>query len=187
LLIQSNQILEYTKNQEVEKKLVKTVFNLKDEIGSIVTAITPYIETRNNKFLVTDRIPADLVVNSDNIKINQIFMNILGNANKFTENGQIDLSMATEKVDENTISLITTVGDTGVGISDSDLEKIFEPYYQGMISDKIDNFGAGLGLNLCKEIIELFNGEILVSSKLHKGTKVTFRINLSINHHGSTN
>jgi signal transduction histidine kinase len=114
-------------------------------------------------------------------------MNILGNANKFTENGQIDLSMATEKVDENTISLITTVGDTGVGISDSDLEKIFEPYYQGMISDKIDNFGAGLGLNLCKEIIELFNGEILVSSKLHKGTKVTFRINLSINHHGSTN
>ncbi|GEN70975.1 sensor histidine kinase [Chryseobacterium lathyri] len=187
LLIQSNQILEYTKNQEVEKKLVKTVFNLKDEIGSIVTAITPYIETRNNKFLVTDRIPADLVVNSDNIKINQIFMNILGNANKFTENGQIDLSMATEKVDENTISLITTVGDTGVGISDSDLEKIFEPYYQGMISDKIDNFGAGLGLNLCKEIIELFNGEISVSSKLHKGTKVTFRINLSINHHGSTN
>lgn len=187
LLIQSNQILEYTKNQEVEKKLVKTVFNLNDEINSIVTAITPYIETRNNKFLVTNRIPADIVVNSDNIKINQIFMNILGNANKFTENGQIDLSMATEKVDENTISLITTVGDTGVGISDSDLEKIFEPYYQGMVSDKVDNFGAGLGLNLCKEIIELFNGEISVSSKLHKGTKVTFRINLSINHHGSTN
>ncbi|MGC5745707.1 sensor histidine kinase [Chryseobacterium sp. NFX27] len=187
LLIQSNQILEYTKNQEVEKKLVKTVFNLNDEINSIVTAITPYIETRNNKFLVTNRIPADIVVNSDNIKINQIFMNILGNANKFTENGQIDLSMATEKVDENTISLIATVGDTGVGISDSDLEKIFEPYYQGMVSDKIDNFGAGLGLNLCKEIIELFNGEISVSSKLHKGTKVTFRINLSINHHGSTN
>ncbi|REC73422.1 sensor histidine kinase [Chryseobacterium elymi] len=187
LLIQSNQILEYTKNQEVEKKLVKTVFNLNDEINSIVTAITPYIETRNNKFLVTNRIPADLVVNSDNIKINQIFMNILGNANKFTENGQIDLSMATEKLDENTISLITTVGDTGIGISDSDLEKIFEPYYQGMISDKVDNFGAGLGLNLCKEIIKLFNGEISVSSKLHKGTKVTFRINLSINHNGSTN
>ncbi|MDP9959376.1 sensor histidine kinase [Chryseobacterium lathyri] len=187
LLIQSNQILEYTKNQEVEKKLVKTVFNLKDEIDSIVTAITPYIETRNNKFLVTNRIPADIVVNSDNIKINQIFMNILGNANKFTENGQIDLSMATEKVNENTISLITIVGDTGVGISESDLENIFEPYYQGMVSDKVDNFGAGLGLNLCKEIIELFNGDISVSSKLHKGTKVTFRINLSINHNGSTN
>lgn len=186
LLIQSNQILEYTKNQETEKKLVKTVFNLKDEINSIVTAITPYIETRNNKFLVTDRIPENTVVNSDNIKINQIFMNILGNANKFTENGQIDLTMATEPIDENRISLITTVGDTGVGISGSDLEKIFEPYYQGMISDEIDNFGAGLGLSLCKEIIELFDGDISVSSKLHKGTKVTFRINISISNNGST-
>jgi signal transduction histidine kinase len=181
LLIQSTQILEYTKNQETEKKLVKAVFNLKDEINSIVTAITPYIETRNNKFLVTDRIPENLMVNSDYIKINQIFMNILGNANKFTENGQIDLTMATEKIDENNIALITTIGDTGVGISESDLEKIFEPYYQGMVSDKLDNFGAGLGLNLCKEIIELFNGDIFVSSKLHKGTKVTFRINLNLN------
>jgi len=180
LLIQSTQILEYTKNQETEKKLVKTVFNLKDEIKSIVKAITPYIETRNNKFLVTDRIPENLMVNSDYIKINQIFMNILGNANKFTENGQIDLTMATEKIDENNISLVTTISDTGVGISESDLEKIFEPYYQGMISDKIDNFGAGLGLNLCKEIIQLFNGDISVSSKLHKGTKVTFRINLNL-------
>ncbi|NML71698.1 HAMP domain-containing histidine kinase [Chryseobacterium sp. RP-3-3] len=187
LLIQSKQILEYTKNQEAENKLTKTVFNLKDEINSIVKAITPYIETRNNKFLVTDRIPENLVVNSDPIKINQIFMNILGNANKFTENGQIDLTMATEQIDDNRISLITTVGDTGVGISDSDLAKIFEPYYQGMISDEIDNFGAGLGLSLCKEIIELFNGEISVSSKLHKGTKVTFSINLNISNNGNIN
>jgi signal transduction histidine kinase len=187
LLIQSNQILEYTKNQEAEKKLVKTVFNLKDEINSIVTAITPYIETRNNKFVVTDEILSGVIVNSDNIKVNQLFMNILGNANKFTENGQIDLTMTTERIDENRISLTTTVGDTGVGISESDVEKIFEPYYQGMISDEIDNFGAGLGLSLCKEIVELFDGEISVSSKLYKGTKVTFRINLNINNNGITN
>ncbi|PIF45526.1 signal transduction histidine kinase [Chryseobacterium sp. 52] len=187
LLIQSNQILDYTKNQEAEKKLIKTVFNLKDEIHSIVTAITPYIETRNNKFVVTDRIPADMVVNSDNIKMNQIFMNILGNANKFTENGQIDLVMATEQKGENVVSLIATVSDTGVGISDSDLEKIFEPYYQGLMSDKMDNFGAGLGLSLCKEIIELFDGGIAVSSKLHKGTKVTFSINLNISNNGGAN
>lgn len=187
LLIQSNQILEYTKNQETEKKLIKKVFNLKDEINSIVTAITPYIETRNNKFVVTDNIPADTVVYSDNIKINQIFMNILGNANKYTENGQIDLTMATKLIDHGRISLIATIGDTGVGISESDLAKIFEPYYQGAVSDEIDNIGAGLGLNLCKEIIELFDGEISVSSKLHEGTKVTFRINLNINDNGITN
>ncbi|WP_276967366.1 HAMP domain-containing sensor histidine kinase [Chryseobacterium sp.] len=188
LLLQSNQILEYTKNEDAEKELIQSVFNLKDEISSIVKVITPYLETRNNRFMVTDRIPDHLVVYSDNIRINQIFMNILGNANKFTENGQIDLVMATEPLGENKISLITTVGDTGVGISESDLGKIFDPYYQGMVSDEVDNLGAGLGLNLVKEIVELFDGDISVESKLHKGTKVTFRINLNLNNNnGNTN
>ncbi|WP_333597283.1 HAMP domain-containing sensor histidine kinase [Chryseobacterium flavum] len=185
LLMQSNQILEYTKNQEADKKMVNKVFNLKDELNSIAKIITPYIETRNNKFVVTDRIPEGIMVFADNIKINQVFMNILGNANKFTENGQIDLIMATEPVDEKIISLITTVADTGVGISESDVAKIFEPYYQGVLSDEIDNLGAGLGLNLCKEIVELFNGEISAESKLHKGTKITFRINLNIYKNGT--
>ncbi|MGG1923132.1 HAMP domain-containing sensor histidine kinase [Chryseobacterium sp. NRRL B-14798] len=187
LLLQSNQILEYTKNENAEKELIQSVFNLKDEISSIVKVITPYLETRNNRFAVTDRIPENLVVYSDNIRINQIFMNILGNANKFTENGQIDLVLATESLGENKICLITTVADTGVGISESDLGKIFDPYYQGMVSDEVDNLGAGLGLNLVKEIVELFDGNISVESKLHKGTKVTFRINLNINNNGNTN
>ncbi|PRB82329.1 sensor histidine kinase [Chryseobacterium culicis] len=187
LLLQSNQILEYTKNENAEKELIPSVFNLKEEISSIVKVITPYLETRNNRFVVTDRIPENLNVFSDNIRINQIFMNILGNANKFTENGQIDLVMATESLGENKISLITTVGDTGVGISESDLGKIFDPYYQGMVSDEVDNLGAGLGLNLVKEIVELFDGDISVESKLHKGTKVTFRINLNSNKNGNTN
>ncbi|WP_431609161.1 sensor histidine kinase [Chryseobacterium sp. 'Rf worker isolate 10'] len=187
LLLQSNQILEYTKNENAEKELIKSAFNLKEEISSIVKVITPYLETRNNRFVVADRIPENVEVFSDNIRINQIFMNILGNANKFTENGQIDLVMNTEPVAENKICLITTVGDTGVGISESDLGKIFDPYYQGMVSDEVDNLGAGLGLNLVKEIVELFDGNISVESKLHKGTKVTFRINLNINNNGNTN
>ncbi len=181
LLLQSNQILEYTKNQDAEKKLIKSAFNLKEEIGSIVKVISPYLETRNNKFAVTDRIPEGIEVFSDNIRINQIFMNILGNANKYTENGKIDLVMTTEPLGKDKITLITTIGDTGVGISESDLKKIFDPYYQGTVSDEVDNLGVGLGLNLVKEIVELFDGEISVSSKLHKGTQVTFRINLNIN------
>jgi len=187
LLLQSNQILEYTKNENAEKELIKSAFNLKEEISSIVKVITPYLETRNNRFVVTDRIPENIEVFSDNIRINQIFMNILGNANKFTENGQIDLVMNTEPVGDNKICLTTTVGDTGVGISESDLGKIFDPYYQGMVSDEVDNLGAGLGLNLVKEIVELFDGNISVESKLHKGTKVTFKINLNINNNGNTN
>lgn len=180
LLLQANQILEYTKNQAVENKLIPVKFNLKNEITSILTSIEPYIQTRNNTFIVRENIHPDLDVYSDSKKINQIFMNILGNANKFTENGQITVKVKTEPVDEDTISLITRISDTGAGISNHDLEKIFEPYYQGVLSEDVENLGAGLGLSLCKEIVELYSGHIAVESETGKGTTVTFTVNLNL-------
>ncbi|WP_294287420.1 HAMP domain-containing sensor histidine kinase [uncultured Chryseobacterium sp.] len=180
LLLQANQILEYTRNQAVENKLIPVKFNLKNEINSILTSIEPYIQTRNNAFIIHENIRTDLEVYSDNKKINQIFMNILGNANKFTENGQITVEVKTEPVDEDTISLITRITDTGAGISKHDLEKIFEPYYQGVLSEDVENLGAGLGLSLCKEIIELYSGDIAVESETGKGTTVTFTVNLNL-------
>ncbi|MCY0978001.1 ATP-binding protein [Chryseobacterium wangxinyae] len=180
LLMQANQILEYTKNQHVENKLNPAVFNLSNEIDSILNSIEPYIQTRNNKFIVHKNIDADLVVFTDCTKINQLFMNILGNANKFTENGEISVTTSTEPVDENTVALVTKITDSGVGISKSDLEKIFEPYYQGIISDEVENLGAGLGLSLCKELVELYSGKISVESELQHGTTVYFTLNLNI-------
>lgn len=181
LLMQANQILEYTKNQQVENKLIPAVFNLDNEITSILTAIEPYIETRDNKFVINKNIDPNIVVYSDCKKINQIFMNILGNANKFTENGQITVNTSAKYVDENTVTLFTEISDTGAGISKSDLEKIFEPYYQGVLSEDVENLGAGLGLSLCKEIVELYSGKISVDSELNEGTTVNFSINLNIN------
>lgn len=181
LLMQANQILEYTKNQHVENKLISVVFNLKNEITSILTSIEPYIETRNNKFIVQENIDPNIVVFSDNTKINQVFMNILGNANKFTENGQITVHTSAEKTGENTVTLTTKISDTGAGISKSDLEKIFEPYYQGVLSNEVENLGAGLGLSLCKEIVELYGGNISVTSEQNEGTTVSFVINLKLN------
>ena len=180
LLIQANQILEYTKNQQVENKLIPVVFNLKNEINAILTSIKPYIETRNNEFIITENINPEITIYSDNTKINQLFMNILGNANKFTENGKIKVNTKTETIDQNTISLITEITDTGAGISKKDLEKIFEPYYQGVLSDDVENLGAGLGLSLCKEMVELYSGKISVTSEINKGTTVTFALNLTL-------
>ena len=181
LLMQANQILEYTKNQHVENKLIPIVFNLNNEIDSILNSIEPYIQTRNNKFIIHKNIDPNLVVYSDNTKINQLFMNILGNANKFTENGKITVRTSAEPLDENAVALVTQITDSGVGISKSDLEKIFEPYYQGIISDEVENLGAGLGLSLCKELVELYSGKISVESEQNIGTTVSFVINLKLN------
>ncbi len=180
LLMQSNQILEYTKNQQVENKLISTEFNLNNEVDSILNSIEPYIQTRNNRFIINKNIDPKLVVYSDNTKINQVFMNILGNANKFTENGKITVDTRSQMIDTDTVSLMTKITDTGAGISKSDLEKIFEPYYQGVLSEDVENLGAGLGLSLCKEIVELYSGSISVASELGKGTEVSFSINLNL-------
>jgi signal transduction histidine kinase len=76
-------------------------------------------------------------------------------------------------------NLAVTISDNGIGISDNDLENIFESYYQGTVSEKVNDLGVGLGLNICKEIIELFDGKITVESKPGKGTKVAFNLILT--------
>ncbi|WP_312075757.1 HAMP domain-containing sensor histidine kinase [Chryseobacterium sp.] len=180
LLIQASQILDYTKNQEKKSLLKPVEFNLKDEIDAILKIFKPYIESKKNSFEISNSIDSQTVVFSDNIKIHQLFINILGNANKFTENGSISVTCETKNVNPETAELFVEISDTGIGISRSDLAKIFEPYYQGNISDEIENLGAGLGLNLCKEIIDLFGGKINVHSKFGQGTTVSFSINLKL-------
>lgn len=180
LLLQSNQILEYAKNQHVKNRLIPSIFDLKNEIEAIFTSIEAYIETRHNQFVTDIRIQQHLEVYSDNSKMHQIFMNIIGNANKFTENGKITVKTWTEIFDKDHVTLHASISDTGAGISDSDLKNIFEAYYQGSISNDIENLGAGLGLNLCKEIVELFSGKISATSVLGQGTTISFSINLNL-------
>lgn len=182
LLMQANQILEYTKNQQVENKLVPSHFNLKEEINSILTSIEPYINTRNNKFVIQGNISQEFEIYSDKTKIHQLYMNIIGNANKFTENGTITVSVKAEKLSDEVVKFSTSIADTGAGISKKDLKNIFEPFYQGVISDEVENLGAGLGLSLCKELVNLYNGNISVDSEIGKGTTVRFDLNLNMHH-----
>ena len=182
LLIQANQILDYTKNQDKGIELIPVKFNLYEEIEAILNAFQPYIESVNNNLESTNEISKSLFVFADKAKIHQIFINLLGNANKFTENGIISVRVKTTKINNECTQLCVIIADTGIGISENDMQKIFEPYYKGTVSEEVENLGAGLGLNLCKEIIELFQGNISVQSELGKGTSINFEINLAVIH-----
>lgn len=179
LLMQAEQILEYTKNQYADNQLVPVSFNLKAEIDNILRAIKPYVESRNNQFVADVDINPSLVIFSDNAKIHQLYLNIIGNANKFTENGTISVRVNAKEGECGIVDFSTVVQDSGVGIKQSDLDKIFEPYYRGVLNSDIENVGAGLGLSLCKEIIELFSGTISVKSEINRGTAVSFNIKLN--------
>lgn len=174
LLIQAEQILEYTNDNS--QKLQSIPFNLNQEIKSILEIFEPFINAANNQLIIENELPCNLEVESDRPKLHQLFMNLLGNANKFTQNGTISIDLKLTESSKYRVILEVSIKDTGIGISENDLKKVFEPYYKGIISENIENLGAGLGLNLCKEIVEKFQGNISLSSKLGEGTTVNFYI-----------
>jgi signal transduction histidine kinase len=134
------------------------------------------VENNENKLLVKNNIQKQYIAHSDVVKLYQLFYNIIGNANKFTTKGLIKVIIQAVELSPSKINFEVVVEDNGKGISKSDIEHIFDNFYQGIVEEKIHNFGAGLGLNLCKELVELFQGNIHISSDINKGTKVTFNL-----------
>ena len=178
LLTLTSQILDYSKNENSTMKLEKSKLYLKKELTNIIEPLHKLCVENENQFKWNTSIVEDHLVVTDVVKINQLFYNLVGNALKYTKNGQITIDTKTEKTSVEFIQFFVTVRDTGAGISEADVKHVFEEYYQG--SNGLTSMGIGLGLKLCKEIVELFDGEISVQSELDKGTTVSFRIQLEL-------
>lgn len=176
LSLLATQILDYSKNENVKLKLNKSDFNLSEELNEISKVLASLVESNGNNLVVNSSLKNDVFVNSDAVKIHQLFYNIIGNANKFTKNGIIKIIIKAQNSSDNRINLLVEIKDNGIGIDNEELKNIFESYYQGVVSAHVHNLGAGLGLNLCKELVELFDGEINVTSKKEEGTSVCFNL-----------
>ncbi len=179
LLLLSNQILEYSKDENQKLILKNKNFYLKSELNQILKAMESLVESHNNELKVNMNLKSDELVDSDVAKIHQLFYNIIGNANKFTENGVISVDIKQSVISDFELKLDVSIQDNGTGIAKEDLEKIFDSFYQGTTNTTTHNLGVGLGLNLCKEIIELLEGEIKVDSTLNKGTNIVFHLVLA--------
>lgn len=176
LTMLSNQILEYSKNENKQLSLNPSPFNLEDQLSNVVKSLQTLVAENGNKLVYNQDIEKECMVNSDTTKLHQLLYNIIGNANKFTKQGiiTIDCKAITEK--NNTINLFVSIKDTGAGIAQEELPHIFDQFYQGESGGNINNLGVGLGLNLCKELVELFKGKINVTSKEDEGTTVSFNL-----------
>ncbi|MDP2160416.1 MAG: HAMP domain-containing sensor histidine kinase, partial [Flavobacterium sp.] len=180
LMMLTNQILEYSKNQHTKIALKPKPFSLNEELKQIIHSLTTLVASKGNVFEEAVNLQKEYVVNSDITKIHQLLYNIIGNANKFTENGIITLSVKEQFIKNNTLSVLFEIQDTGRGISATDIKYVFDAYQQGMIYDQTSDVGVGLGLNLCKELVELFEGEIHIDSVPNSGTTVTFNLLLAL-------
>jgi len=175
LQITVNQILDFFKRENSELILYPSIFNLKKEIDAIIDSLQPLSETKKIALITNINPKLDRLVWADSTKIHQIFYNIIGNALKFTEKGSITISA--NLTEENAkLKLEISVKDTGIGIPPEDLKHIFDKYYQSNHSSSKISLGIGLGLNLCKEIITLHQGNIEVKSQKNEGTEVVFHL-----------
>lgn len=176
LLLLSNQILEYSREKNYQLKLNNKKIYLQKEINQIIVSMKSLLETKGNKLVLESNLEPECQVYADVGKIYQLFYNIIGNANKFTNNGVVKVKMELSAITDYEMNLDVIIVDNGIGIAKEDLKNLFESYYQGIVSEKVNNLGVGLGLNICKEIVELFEGKIIVESKVEHGTKVAFNL-----------
>ena len=176
LLVMVNQVLDFSKSEHVHLVLNKRVVDLHAELQQIFTNLSTLVENSGNRLHISSTLQAGHWVNTDATKIHQLFYNIVGNANKFTTNGLISITVDSHLINNQQYHLNVSVKDNGRGISESDLQLIMEGFYKGMPSDQLNDVGTGLGLNLCKELVTLFDGTLSIDSKPAQGTTVVFSL-----------
>ena len=171
-----NNVLDISKIEAGKITLEISTFNIQKAINDVIHLMSQRAEVKGLNFYtsLSDTLP--VYINSDELKIKQIIINLLGNAIKFTDDGYIRMDVTIAN-NENQI-LVIQVEDSGRGISDDDMEKIFEPFIQ--VGDQSGMKGTGLGLTICKQFAEKLGGNIKVSSSNNGGSIFTVEIPITI-------
>ncbi len=169
-----NNILDISRIEAGKVELDELEFNLLKEVEKAKAVALPAGGNSNVEIStkISDKINPELI--GDPLRYRQVLINILSNSVKYTEAGSIDIIVELDKVRETSCSIKTTVKDTGIGIPKEQLSLLFKPYTQVKTKKWNKKDGSGLGLMICKEIVKLMDGEIIIKSKEGKGTIVEF-------------
>jgi PAS domain S-box-containing protein len=169
-----NDILDLSKIEAGKMEIFAEDFDLASLLHEVASTVQPLVEQRSNT--LSFKAPDDLgLMHSDQTKIRQCLFNLLSNAAKFTENGQVRLSVVRESRDER--DWITFgVTDNGIGMSAEHLEKVFEAFTQAEGSTTRKYGGTGLGLTITKKFCQMLGGDLSVESEFGSGTTFSFRI-----------
>ncbi len=165
-----NDILDFSKIEAGKIELENAKFHLKKMLNDIIMLFNPELRSHNLELKVQleEEVPEFLI--GDSFRLRQVILNLLGNAIKFTKEGQISLIVRKIEQIEHKIKLEFTIKDTGIGIENDKFTDIFKPFQQGDSSTTRHYGGTGLGLSICKGIVEKMNGSIWVESKVGEGT-----------------
>ncbi|HEY5598265.1 MAG TPA: ATP-binding protein, partial [Kiloniellales bacterium] len=166
-----NDILDVSKAEAGMIELSEDIVDMADVIEACLRLIHPRA-TEKDLTVETDLPQHNVQVRADRRRLKQVVLNLLSNAVKFTETGGITIELESN----HTEGVILRVIDTGIGISESDLERIMEPFVQADSTLSRSAEGTGLGLPLSRALMEIHGGELTIASKLGSGTVATVRL-----------
>ncbi|NER22113.1 MAG: PAS domain S-box protein [Symploca sp. SIO1C2] len=173
-----NDILDFSKIEAGKLELESTQFQL-DEVLNNITNILDFKAVEKGLELVCqmgDDIPRHLI--GDSLRLRQVLINLASNAVKFTETGNVMISVETVTCTEETVRLKFMVQDTGIGLAASQIDTLFEAFTQADPSISRKYSGTGLGLTICKRLVSLMGGSLGVESELGIGSNFYFEIEL---------
>lgn len=180
LLTIVNDILDFSKIEAGRMDLESVAFDVYRSMESIIEQ-SKYKAIEKNIYIqlnIVAGVPYSLI--GDELRIQQILINFIANAIKFTSQGGILLTLKCTRQEDNVASLLFTVEDSGIGVSAEKLEYVFDEFTQADSSTTRRYGGTGLGLSICKRLADLMQGEVYASSVEREGSSFTFAVNLPI-------
>jgi PAS domain S-box-containing protein len=173
-----NDILDISKIEAGRLELVPAKYDIPSLVYDTMQLNLLRYESKPIEFTLTVDANTPLNLFGDELRIKQVLNNVLSNAFKYTESGEIELSVSTEtqpNVDNGCI-LVLRVSDTGQGMDQEQVDKLFEAYTRFNVKSNRNISGTGLGMSITKQLVDLMNGEITVESEPGKGTRFTVRL-----------
>ena len=178
LLTLVNDILDLAKVEAGKMDLFIEEFSISNVVEEVRAISETFIQANNNTLTVD--CPDNIgLMRTDQVKVRQMLFNLLSNAAKFTETGEISLSVERERSGE-TDWIIFKVADTGIGMAPAVVNRLFQPFTQADSSTARRYGGSGLGLSLCRSFSQMMGGAITLESKLGSGSKLVIRLPASI-------
>ena len=171
-----NDILDLSKIESGKMEIVPVEYDLSNVLSACYNLqfMRAYEKGLDLFFENNKTIPSNLY--GDEVRIRQIIVNLLSNAIKYTEDGAVVLTADWEKVDDENMILVISVKDTGIGIAEENLEKLFEAFQRVDVKRNRNIEGVGLGLRITKQFLDMMGGEITVESEYGVGSEFMVRI-----------
>ncbi|GAA0873173.1 ATP-binding protein [Gangjinia marincola] len=174
LLSLINNILDLNKLEAQKVEITEAPFNLQKRVKDVLVTLEKSAKDRGNNFNYVFDPTIPKRVKGDPLVVSQILINLVGNAIKFTENGEISIKISKSSETKNHVNLLFEIQDSGKGISREHQERIFENFSQGSVEINRKYGGTGLGLSIVRNLLVLLGSEIKLTSELEKGSNFFF-------------